>query len=34
MKRTVTLEIDPKDYFTAHDSPKGCVNLVIACLKN
>lgn len=35
MKRcvSITLDIDPEEYHRAMDTPSGCVNLVIACLR-
>ena len=35
MKRcvSITLNIDPEEYHRARDTPSGCVNLVIACLR-
>lgn len=35
MKRHIVIElkIDPEEYHEAKDTPEGCVDLVIACLR-
>lgn len=34
MKVTITVEIDPKEYYRAKDTPKGAVDLVLEILRN